>query len=76
MSREYLGAAQAGDPHKAAAPGRTTNSTVAILCCTVLIYFKEGRYKVGMLVKLPFYRNADSTSVLFLIFQRFFREKN
>lgn len=42
MGGEHLGAAQAGDPHKAAAPGRTVNSTVAILCCTVPLYFKEG----------------------------------
>lgn len=39
----HVGAREAGDPHKAAAPGRTTNSTVAILCCTVLVYFKKGK---------------------------------
>lgn len=31
-----------GDPHKAAAPGRTANPTAAILGCAVLACFKEG----------------------------------
>lgn len=35
------GPAQAGDPHKAAALARTANSTVVVLCCTDLVYFKE-----------------------------------